>query len=349
MNMWRLVILLLLSLRVFAQDTTSMESDLKANPGHLSTRIQLANIYLRQNHFDKVISLLNAYTDQLPSQGFLALASSYSNKKAYADEVRVLNLLVTKEEDNFQWEILLGQAYIKQSSTIKDPEEQMKTDTAAVTHFRKAFKLNPKYKPAYDILLTTLLKQKEHNEAREVLMEGISRFGERPELFRELCRLDSTDGFLDSAIKNCRQAIQLAPNYPDNYVFLVQTLYDQKEEQKAENDVVSAARKFPKSEFVQWAAGTLFFRKKNFPVASRYFLTATQADPKSSRSHFGLAQSEFELGDEKNAYEHFMLACASDASVIDTFLAAGGRLKQKGNTELGEKFVHSAYNCHKNK
>jgi tetratricopeptide (TPR) repeat protein len=340
-----MLIILFISCTAAAQTPSDMETDLKAHPTHLSTRIQLANIYLRQQQFEKVIALLNSYTDQLTSEGFLALAEAYSSMKNYVDEVRVLNVLVTKEEDHFQWEMLLGQAYIKESSVTKDEEARGKMDTFAITHLRKAFKLNPKYKPIYDVLLNTLLRQKVHNEARELLIESVGRFGERPETFRELCRLDSLDGFLDSALKNCRQAIQAAPNYPDNYVYLVQTLYDEKEDQKAEKDIVGAARKFPSSEFVQWAAGVLFFKKKNYPVAARYFEAAVKADPTAKRSQFGLAQSLFESGDEKGSYDHFVKACDSDPVAVEVFLAAGGRLKQKGNSALGEKFVHSAYNC----
>jgi tetratricopeptide (TPR) repeat protein len=343
-----LVLVYFIACAVFAQQSApELELDLQKHPDRLSVRLQLANIYLAQKQFDRVIALLNPYTDQLTNQGFLALGNAYSNKQDYTNEVRVLGLLVAKEDDNFQWHMLLGEAYLKQASVQKpaDYEKRKDFNTNAIQQFRRALHLSPKYKPAFNILLTTLLQQKAHNEAREVISEGINKFGDRPELYSELCRLDSNDGYLAQAVKSCRMAIKIAPDYPDNYVYMVQALYDQKEEQQAESDMVSAARKFGHSEFVQWAAGMIFLKKKNYAVSQRYFATALSADPKSGRSQFGLAQSLFESGDEKGSYEHFMKACAADPSTVDTFLAAGGRLKQKGNYQLGDKFVTSATSC----
>jgi predicted Zn-dependent protease len=345
MGMIHAVFILILSCTVFAQSALDLEADLQKHPDHLSARMQLGNIYLQQKNYDKVITLLNSYTDQLTDQGFLALSSAYSNRKDYVDEVRTLTLLVQKEPDDYHWHMLLGQAYLKQVSIQGDLAKKKDLATEGIKQFRQSLKLQPKYKPAFNILLTTLLQQKANNEARELIEEGINVYGHRPELYSELCRLDAGDGFLDSALKNCREAIQLAPNYPDSYVFLVQALYDQKEELSAENSIVTAGRKFPQSEFVQWAAGTLFFRKKNYPVATRYFAAAVKADPKSSRGHFGLAQGLFESGQEKDSLEHFIFACKTDVTTVDTFLAAGGRLKQKGNMALGDKFVSTAYTC----
>lgn len=335
----------LFSFAVHGTTLEEMESEIKKNPNRLSTRIQLANVYLKQKNFERVIALLNSYTDQLPSQGFLALATAYSKRDDYANEVRVLGLLADKEDSDFHWRLLLGQALLKQASAQTDLERKEKSGISAIQQLRKAIQLEPNYKPAYDLLLNTLLQMKANNESRELLYEGINKFGDRPELYRELCRLDANDGFLDQAVNNCRRGIKLAPNYPDNYVFLVQALTDQQEDQLAETDIVSAARKFQKSEFVQWAAGTLYLRKKNYPVAARYFQTAVKANPKAGRSQFGLAQSLFESGDEKGSLEHFIKSCELEANSIDTFLSAGGKLKQKGNMELGNKFISSANTC----
>lgn len=322
-----------------------LEAQVKARPSSVKLREQLANAYAKENRPDKVIETLDPYTDQLGENGFLLLAISYSFKKDYANEVRVLKTFVSQHEENIKVRMLLAQAYLKQAYDRPNAENFDEILTSGIQELRRTLEVNRKYKPAYDLLLKTLLEQKNHNEARELLMEGINLYGERPELYRELCRLDSTDGFLVQAVHNCRESIRVSPNFPDHYVYLVQSLHDQGEDQQAERAIVSAAKRFPKSEFVQWAAGTLFMRKKNHPVAARYFEAAYKADPTKARAIFGYAQALFESGHEKDALKYFIKACKADATTVDTFFASGSRLKQRNNAKLGDEYVKEAGRC----
>ncbi len=343
--MVQLLALLVFASLSFAQSVLQLEASLKKNPDDLKVRTQLAGFFAAENRHDKTIELLNPYTDQLNESGFLLLANSYDKKKDYANEVRTLNFLVIKDEENFKWHMLLAQAYLKQASTTADEKRNKDLLTLGIQRLRRVLQLSPKYKPAFDQLLSTFLQQQANNEARELLMEGITKFGKRPELFRELCRLDSQDGFLVQAVGNCTESIKLTPDYPDQYVYLVQALHDQKEELRSEKTVVKAAKKFPESEFVQWAAGELFLRKKNYPVAARYFKVAVTAKPLSGRAQFGLAKALFESGAEEAALEPFIQACKLEPSSLETFMAATGRMKQKGNSELAQKFIKGSNTC----
>lgn len=332
----------------FANTTASpaaLEQQLAQNPDNVKVRTRLAKHYLAESKFDKVIELLNAYTDQLSAEAFRILAFSYSGKNDHANEVRILNLLVAKNEEEYRAHMLLAQAYFKLATTIAEPKRQHDTLTLGIQRLRKTLQLSPKYKPAFDLLLKTFLSQKANNEARELIMEGIEKFGHRPELFRELCKLDSMDGYLPQAVKNCTESISLSRDYPDHYVYLMQTYHDQKEDKKAEKVAVQAGKKFPNSEFVQWASGRLFLERKNYPVASRYFKAAIRAKADSGRAQFGLAQALFEQGDHENALEPFSKACRWDMSTVDAFFAAAGRLKQSGNAALGAKFQQAANLC----
>lgn len=343
----RAVAVFLLSWPALAQDATVLEQKIKANPDNIVARVKLAEIRITEKNFAKATELLDAYTDQLPAAGFRALAFAYSSLKKFEDEVRVLSIIAKKEEENHEWHMLLAHAYLKQAAALdkKEMEKHARLLTAGIQQLRMVLKIQPKYKPAFDLLLKTFIEQKAHNEARELLIEGIQSFGKRPDLFRELCRLDSNDGFLVQAVSNCTESIKISPNYPDHYVFLIQALYDQKEEVKAEKQATAAAKKFPNSEFVQWAAGTMFFRKKNYPVSARYFKAAVKSKPDSGRAQFGLAQALFEAGQEQEALEHFIKACKADNDTVDTFLSSGARLKQRNNTELGTKYTQAAYAC----
>jgi predicted Zn-dependent protease len=337
--------ILIFSITAFAQSTADLEAAIEKKPSDLRSRLQLANIYTGEKRPERVIDLLNPYTDQMTANGFLLLAKAYNDKGDYANEVRVLSLIAAREEENYQWHMLLAQAYVKQSSMKHlSEEDRAKVITSAVQRYRKVLQIRPKYQLAFNELLKLFLDQRSNNEARELLTEGITNFGRRPELYRELCRLDSQDGYLVQAIANCTDSIKLSPNYPDHYVYLIQALHDQKEDQRAEKEVVRAAKRFPKSEFVQWAAGTIYLRKKNYPVSARYFDAAVAAKPDSIRAHFGLAQALFESNREAQALEHFIKACKGDASSVETFHAATGKLKQKSNP-LAVKYQQHANSC----
>ena len=340
-----LLIPLLFSSLIFAQTTAQLDAALKKKPEDLKVRIQLAGQYANENKPEKTIDLLNPYTDQLDEQAFLLLASSYSKRKDYANEVRTLTMLANKDEENFKWQMLLAQAYLKQASEIPDEKRNRDVLTTGIQRLRKTLQLNPKYKPAFDLLLSVFLQQQSNNEARELLMEGLNKFGKRPELLRELCRLDSQDGFLVQAVNNCAESIKASPDYPDQYVYLVQALHDQKEDARAEKHIIHAAKKFPQSEFVQWAAGELYLRKKNYPVAARYFQAAVKARPASPRAQFGLANALFESGNEAAALEPFTQACKLDIKNLEAFMAATGRMKQKGSSELTQKYIRASNTC----
>lgn len=343
--MLSVILALILSSTANAQTAAEREAELVKKPSSIRLRQEVATLYAREGKPDKVIELLNAYTDLMDDGGFLLLASSYSNKEDYYNEVRVLKILCERDEKNYKARMLLAQAYMKLANKNPNAENYPALMTSGIQELRRVLSVNKKFKPAYDLLLNTLLQQRNNNEAREVLLEGIQLYGQRPELYRELCRLDSNDGFVQQAIHNCRESIKVSPNYPDHYVYLVQSLFDQDQDQAAEKAIINAAKRFPKSEFVQWAAGKLFMQKKNYPVASRYFQAAVKADSTMSRSRFGLAQSLFESGKEEEALEHFIAACKNDPTTLDVFLSSGGKLKQRGDTALGTKYVQAANTC----
>jgi tetratricopeptide (TPR) repeat protein len=309
-------------------------------------RTKLAMTEYAKGNYQKVIDLLNPYSEELNNYGLMLLANAYSKKTLYSDEVRVLHVLAGKNETNYEAQMLLAQGLEKQASVTRDQETKTNIQKDAVQNYRAITNERPKYKPAFDSMLALLIQMNAASEARDTIAEGIQRFGKRPELMKELCRLDSTDGYVDQALTSCREAIKLSPAYPDNYVYLSQSFFDQKENNQAEQQLVNAARRFPASEFVQWSAGTVFLKKKNYPVAVRYYGQALRADPNSERATFGYAQSLFDSGREKEALDYFRKACRMDpTTVVEPFFAASSKLRQKENP-LAQSYKEAASACH---
>lgn len=328
-----------------SESLSSLRSQLQKRPDSIRLRIQIAKLEYEQDNYKEVIELLNSYTDQLPQEGTLLLANAYSSLEDFRNEVRILTILATKSEDDYRWSLLLAQAHLKLANTITNPEKQKEMVTEAIQRLRQTVRAKPEFKPAFDQLLKVLLQQEANNEARELIIEGLRRFGKRAQWLQELCRLDAIDGYLEQASDHCRQSIKVSPKYPDHYVYLIQALYDMKDYTLAEKEASRAASRFPNSEFIQWAAGTIFLKRKNYPVATRYFTAAVKADPQSGRAGGGLAQSLFESDRAKEALPYFIRACNQDKSLADIFLASGAKLKNRGQIDLGNDYRREAYKC----
>lgn len=328
-------------------DVQKLESELVSTPNNANKRVQLGRQYLKLKMYDKVIATLNPYTDVIPTPGFLDLASAYQEKKDYTNQVRILKLLRTQNEESPQAHFILGHALMNLSSVEKNPHQQKKIEEEAIASFRVAQRLKPKYREVYDVLLSIFLKSNNRYEARAMLNDMITAFGKQPQFYNELCRLYALDSFIEPAIENCQLAISISPKYPDNFVYLAMSYKDKKEQEKAGKTLSSAAKNFPQSEFVQRAAGQFFSNEKNYPVAAKYFQQAVIADPKSAISQLGLAVSLFENGDYKTSLNHYKLACEIDRTYADFVIESAAKLRQKGESSLSSQYSAVGYLCKK--
>lgn len=311
-----------------------LEAQLKKDPEQLDVREKLARAYLNKDMYDKLILLLNPYTEQISISTKFDLASAYRGKGDYLNEVRVLKSIATSDEEIFEAYYNMALAQLK-----------LKNEADAIEALRKAISINPGFKPAHDTLLSIFVKADNRYEARETLQDMIKRFGKRPELMNYLCRLLSIDGFNKQAITDCQNAILTSAAFPDNYIYLAQSLKDADQEGESEKTLLHAARKFPKSEFVQWATGQLYYRKQNYPVAQKYFAKAAASDVKSARAQLGLALTSMELGEYQKSLDFFESACKLEPNLKDNILTAAAKLRQKKEDSWAKKMMQKSYLC----
>lgn len=311
-------------------------------------RDQSARALLAEKKYDQVIALLNPNTDEISDRGFLVLATAYHERAEFKDLVRVLNLLAEKRPKDHHVQFMLGDAQLKLASSTKDIREKDRIERDAIASFRSAIRLNRTYRPAHQALVNYFQNAGLNHEAREQLSDMLTNFGDRGEIHADLCRLYSNDGFLHQAITHCRRAMAITPKFPESYIYLAQTYYDKKELALAESTLVSAARKFPQSEFVQYGAGEFFLKKNNYPVAAKYLKRAVASEASSGRSQLALAKALFESGQVTESLEHYKLACRANAAAKTDFLAAASRLRLKGDRDLASSFSTAALDCRSN-
>lgn len=310
--------------RALGQDSSSIEINTKKSEA----------LSQESDNEEKIVELLNPYADELPLRYQLLLARSFRQLKRYTDEIRILKKVLAKQGHKEEIHYQLGLAYFN--------NEQL---TEATTCFREAIKLNKKFRLAYEGLLAIFQKTKNNYESRTILREMEKSFGKDATIYSHLCRLDSMDGYLDSAITVCRQAIQTDRQIPENYIYLSQSLRDKNDELKAGKTLLLAAKQFPQSEFVQWSTGEYYWQQKNYAAAQKYYIQAISADASSSRALLGLALCQFELHQYEQALQSFKQSCQLNESVSDKIREASGKLRQQKEKEWSRLYSQQVYQC----
>ncbi|MAV92150.1 MAG: hypothetical protein CL676_12080 [Bdellovibrionaceae bacterium] len=306
---------------------------------------KLAEEQFANAQYREAIDTLSKDAERLTEKGYLILAASYSEIQEYDNELRILGILSSKDSGNYQWKMLIGQSHLKKSRFSKIEKVKKDEETKAIQSFRETLQSNPKFKPAYDQLLEIFLQREESHEARTLLASAIQQFGPRAQWLNKLCELQANDGFLGPAETTCRRAIQISPNFPDNYVFLSQSLMDQKEEGKAQKVAMYSGKRFPSSEFAQWGAGQVFLLIKNFEAAIKYFGNAIHVNSESMRAHLGEAEALFQSGEQSRALGHFKKACDLGARNSEKLHVRAAELRIKGDEDLGNKYRSLAETC----
>lgn len=334
--MFTLVQLALGPIFVFAASLSQLETDLKRQPSNLRLRQKIAKLHHNKKHSTEVIKYLAPFSNEINVESLRVLATAYRAKKDYSNEIQTLELYRQRTPGTFRPHYLLGRA-------LRDNAQY----DEAVEFLRKSIGFASKHRPSYKTLLGIFRMKKQNYESRILLNDMIRLFGARKEFLNEQCALFVTDGFLAEARKTCKQAVSKDRRHPDNHVHLAQTYFLQSQKKSAEKIYITAARQFPKSEYVQWAAGEYYYQETNFPIAVRYLKAAIKADPKKARSQLGLAVSMFEMGSYKEAAPHYLAACKLDKSrvAMRSFQTAAAKLRQEQNPDspLFERTLAKCY------
>ena len=307
----------------------ALEAALKKRPQDMALRKKLAQAYFDLNQHKKVIETLAPYSNETDSDGLVLISESYSQMNDHLNSIRILQVYEQKNPDRFRPYYLLGQAFRKN-----------KQNDEAIQNFRKAISLAPQHRPSYEGILEISIENKDQYESRTILSQMIRQFGPKPEFLNTQCKLMSVGGFLAEAEKSCREAISKNKNFPDNHIYLAESLLNQDRKQAAENVYRNAARQFSKSEFVQFAAGEFYFNQKNFPTAVRYLSSAVKIKSDSARSQLGLALSLFETNQHKEALVHFEKACQLDKTKesYNAIREAAAKLHKLNRFEISSEY-----------
>lgn len=301
----------------------------------IAMRLKLARHYKLAEEPQKVIDHLRPAVTSLDVSGLKILANAYSTKKEYLQVIRILENLTQEHKNDYVSYKRLGDAY----SEIKNYDESMK-------NYAKAIKINKRYRPAYDRLLTVLEVTNKTYEYTNTLIDMLVAFGEKPDLVNLLCKTYYKNGYLDDARSVCQKAIQRSPKTADNHIYYGLSLEASKKPKRALAIIKQTAKQYPDSEFAQFTAAEMHQKNNSSLSAYKYYKQCTKADANSSRCWLGLANMAFEVKNFKESLDAYNKSCKLDRSIaIEHFRNSATKLKIANNLKWQDKFSSFSLKC----
>lgn len=247
---------------------------------------------------------------------------------------KATDILLAKDDKDFEAHTLKGEAFLI-----------LKKEKSAIGSFKKSIELNPKYEKAYLGLVKIYEPRKNYYELRVIYQDLISSLGKKPEFQNALCFIETNDKLFSQAKDICKTAIELAPDFPDNYIYLGKTYLALEEPEKGLSLLRLAANKFPKSELAQLEYALFLDQKKNYPDAYLYFKSCINYHPQSENCQTGLGKVSMDLEKYSDAYAAFSAACKINRKAAPIVRRAISSIKPEGRTEWLTRFETLAETC----
>lgn len=290
--------------------------------------------YKQKNYSECTQSLESRY-ESLKKKELLLLFYCYKKMdNKTKDQIRVLEKMESLDKPTEKSTFLKAQTYYYE----KNYDEAIKV-------LRKGLNDFPKSKHLHESLLRIFMLTENSYESRMLLQSMKKTFGSSPRYLSLLCKYYYLDGYFDTAISTCREAIKAKLSFADNYVYLALAQIDSGEETKGSEQLVAAATNFKKSALAQQKLAEYYLKKENTPSAYKYAKKSYELSANNIDVMITFAKASFEAGKYQESLDAFNKACKKSRKAIDPFQVAAGKIKQKNNFEFNQKFSQAAHQC----
>lgn len=311
-----------------------MKEEIRKNPRNIKLIVALAEEFYKKGDYEKTTLLLWKQIDKLDRNAIILLIKAHQKKNEPGEMIRAANILVGKNEKDFQAYTYLGDAYHMQ-----------KKHKETLENYKKALEINEKYEPAYYGLAVFYDKDKPNSyELRTLYSDMIEKIGSKPEYWQRLCEIDSRD-MAEASVDSCKQATIKDPTHADAFVYLGKGLRASGKEEEGIAVLKKAAKDFPKSELAQYTYGKILEDDKNTVDAMKFYKTGVEADDKAARSWLGLASTSFDLKKYEVSLIAYKNACKYDKKNAAAFRKATAILRNNHVKDWIDKFEAASDNC----
>jgi len=240
-----------------------------------------------------------ANIDRADRYTMFKIGDAHEKLKQWGEVHRIADLMIAKNENDFQAHAMKGRAFLGQ-----------KNEKSALESFKKSAESNKKYRPAYDGLVEIYRKRENHYELRILFEDMIKEFGSEAEFYTQLCEINTKDGANIQAVQICTKAIEKDPLNANNYVFKGIVFKQAGETEKAFRQIREAAQRFPKSPFAQFTYASLLEEKLDYIDSTKFYKATTEIDVGNDLAWAGLARSAAQIKNYELSYKAIEKACS---------------------------------------
>ncbi len=327
---------LILSKFELPEKISRLKAEIRARPHSYSKIIDLAESLALQGDTKSATALLWKHVDKIDRSGLLALAKIHITAKDYGDGHRALNLMISKNEKDFEAHTLKGDIF-----------SQEKKKKEALESYQSAIDVKNNFEPAYTGLIHLYENMSPPNlyELRILYQDMVKNIGKKSVYLQKICEINFLDSVYESAITSCKEAIQQDSSIPDAHVYLGASLNFLGEKQKAEETLKKSAQRFPKSELALFYYGSYLEEQKNFVESYNVYKNSTKVDETSARSWLGYGKTAFELKKYEESLAAYKKACRLDKKTAPIFRKATSILRINRNPDWTSRFEDASENC----
>lgn len=253
-------------------------------PATKETYATQATKLIAEKKYATATEILWKNIEHLSESELVLLTKAHYLNKDYFETMKAANLVLAKNEQNFEALTYLGLAQLRK-----------RKDREAKEFFRRANEANPTYMPAINGLVEIYEKSNNYYELRLVYQDLIKHTGEKPEFLTKLCEINTKDAITDQAQTYCRKAIQASPNVPENYSNLGIVYKNIHDIPKAKQQLQVAADKFPKSDINQLNYAQFLEEQKNFIEAFKYYSRCVKINEYVENCWVGYTSSSYQI------------------------------------------------------
>lgn len=253
-------------------------------PGAKESFLTEATKLIGEKKYSAATAILWENIEHLREIDLILLTKAHYLNKDYFEATKAANLVLAKNETNFEALTYLGLCQLRR-----------KKDREAKEFFKRATEANPVYLPAINGLVEIYERNSNYYELRLIYQDLMKRVGEKSEFLTRLCDIDTKDGITDQAQLNCRKAIQSNPKIPENYSNLGLVYKNIHDMTKAKEQLKMAAEKFPNSDINQLNYAQFLEEQKNFIEAFKYYSRCNKINNFIEKCWVGYTSSSYQI------------------------------------------------------